>query len=89
MAAIYRDGHVHVREKQCDRCLLSKDRLVPGGRARQIIEDTRAAEGSSFICHRNLVSDEPEAICRAWWDRFADEDSILRLAMYFEIVRFV
>jgi hypothetical protein len=81
MAQVFREGKIHVRGSQCDHCLYSKDRLVSGERARELTTDTRAEDGSSFICHRNQVSDEAEAICAVWFERFGGEDSILRLAM--------
>lgn len=77
---IFRDGKVHVRAECCAHCLFSAERIVPGARARQILADTRATDGSSFICHRNQVSDEPEAICAAWYERFGADDPLLRLA---------
>lgn len=86
MPDVYRDGRVHVRASQCDNCLLSRDRLVPGERARQLISETRAEVGSSFICHKHQVSDEPEAICSAWFDRFGMEDPILRLAVAMDVI---
>ena len=82
------DGKVHVRGECCDRCLLSADRLVSGARARQLVADTRAVPGATFICHRSQVSDEPTAICRAWWDRFAAEDPLLRLVVAWDLVTF-
>lgn len=84
---VYRDGHVHVRASQCDHCLFSAERLVPGARARQIVSDTRAESGGNFVCHRNQISDEPEAICRVWWDRFSTDDPICRAAIMLGIVR--
>lgn len=84
---VYRDGFVHVRAHNCGNCLLSKDRLVDGPRARQIIEATRASDGGHFVCHRNQVSDEPEAICAAWYDRFGGESVILRLAEAMGVVK--
>lgn len=89
MAEVYRDGRIHVRSEQCANCLLSRDRLVPGERARQLIAETRATAGGSFICHRSQVSDEPEAICRAWWDRFAMEDPVLRMGVVMDIIEYV
>ena len=83
---VYEDGKVHVRSEPCDHCLLSRDRLVSGERARQLVSSTRATEGGAFICHRGQVSAEHTAICRAWWDRFADEDAVLRLAKGMGIV---
>ena len=87
MADVFRDGYVHVRAESCDRCLLSKDRLVSGARAREIIEHTRATQAGSFICHKSQVSDEPEAICGAWFDRFAGEDPVLRLAIATDVIK--
>lgn len=81
------DGKVNVRARECGNCLLGKDRLVSGDRARQIIRDTRAKDGATFICHKGQISDEPTAICRGWWDRFADEDCYLRLVKHLDLVR--
>ncbi|AWN07782.1 hypothetical protein HOT31_gp111 [Microbacterium phage Hendrix] len=89
MAEVFRDGKVHVRAEQCDHCLLSRDRLVSGERARQLIAETRAQKAGSFICHRHQVSDEPEAICSAWFERFAGEDMVLRMAIAMGVVEYV
>jgi len=86
---LYEDGKVHVRAEQCDHCLLSRDRLVSGRRARQLVADSRATVGGSFICHRDQVSDEHVAICRAWFDRYGDDDTILRLAVAMGIIAYV
>lgn len=86
---VYRDGRVHVRGKQCDHCLYSKDRLVSGERARQLTTETRADAGSTFTCHRSMVSDEPEAICSVWFEKFGDEDPILRLAQSMGVIEYV
>ncbi len=83
---VYRDGKLHVRAEQCGNCLYSKDRLVDGARARDITAETRGTEGGSFVCHRSQVSDEPEAVCSVWFDRFAEEDAIMRLAIAADIV---
>lgn len=83
------DGKVHVRAESCDNCLFSKDRLVSGKRARQLIADTRSQDGSTFVCHRSQVSDEPAAICRSWWDAFAMDDWTLRLAVSMDLVETV
>lgn len=89
MVEVFRDGKVHVRTERCDHCLLGSDRIVSGDRARDLVATTRASEGGSFICHKSQISDEPEAICRGWWDAFADEDWVLRLAKAMDIVEYV
>lgn len=85
-ANVYRDGKIHVRATPCHNCLYSKDRLVSGERARQLTTDTRAEVGSTFICHRSQVSDEPETICASWFDNFGMEDPLLRWADSLEII---
>lgn len=86
---VFRDGKVHVRAERCDACLLGPNRVVSGDRARELVESTRSQDGSSFICHKGQISDEPDAICRGWWDAFADEDWVLRLARTMDIVEYV
>jgi len=86
---VYRDGRIHVRGEKCGNCLYSPDRLVSGARARELTTDPRAEPGSTFVCHRSQVSDEPEAICSAWFDNFAREDPILRLAMAMGVIEYV
>jgi hypothetical protein len=86
---VYRDGRVHVRSEQCGHCLYSKDRLVSGERARALTTETRAEVGSSFICHRHQVSDEPEAICSVWFERFGGEDPLMRMAMAMGVIEYV
>jgi hypothetical protein len=81
---VYRDGKVHVRAEQCDRCLFSPDRLVSGARARGLVESTVGS--GPFVCHRNQVSDEPEAICRVWFDRFGMTVIALRWAVIANII---
>ena len=89
MAEVWRDGKVNVRAEQCGNCLFSRDRLVSGERARQLTRDTRAEDGASFICHRSQVSPEEEAICATWFDRFAREDAILRLAVGMDLIEYI
>ena len=84
---VYRDGRVHVRAVPCDRCLFSADRLVSGERAREIVRATRETPGgSSFVCHKSQVSDEVPSICATWWERFAMEQIVFRLAVAYGIV---
>lgn len=85
-ADVFRDGRVHVRATPCHECLLGPNRLVSGGRAREIIRHTRYTDAASFICHRHQVSDEPASICSAWFDRYAEEDRLLQLAKRVGIV---
>lgn len=78
-ANVYRDGKIHVMAEQCDHCLLSPDRLVSGKRAAEIIRETKDEPGATFICHKGTICGE-DAICKAWYDKFATADPILRMA---------
>lgn len=89
MPDIAYDGHVWVRGSKCDACLYSPDRIVDGQRARDITTQTRGEEGASFICHKGQVSDEPNSICRGWWDAFADEDNMMRMAKSMGLIAYV
>jgi hypothetical protein len=89
MAEIYRDGRIHVRGEQCGNCLYSRDRLVSGERARELTTATRAEVGSTFLCHKSQVSDEPETICAAWFNNFAYEDPLLRYAIAMNVIEYV
>lgn len=84
---VFVGGRLRVRAAQCSACLFSRDRLVGGSRAREIVAETRAQDGSSFICHRGQVyPGEVNAICAVWWDRYSDEDWIMRYAKQLGIV---
>ena len=63
----------------------------PGRMARAIVRGIERSvdQGGSFVCHRGQVSDEPTSICRAWWDRYAMRDMVLRLAVASGVVTYV
>lgn len=84
--AIYENGRIHVRDKACDKCLFGKERLVDGRRAREIVTNTRRQVGGSFVCHRSQLYDEHDAICAVWFERFAQEDVVLRLAVAMGVI---
>jgi hypothetical protein len=84
---VYDNGRVHVRRERCDRCLFSADRLVSGRRARELVSSTRSTEAGSFVCHRSSIyPQEHTAICRVWFDRYAMEDWVFRLAVALKII---
>lgn len=86
MVDTFRDGKVHVMAEKCAQCLLSPQRIVPGQRAASIVKETTSQLGGHFICHRATISGEGDAICRAWFDRFGDDDPIIRLAKSMDII---
>jgi hypothetical protein len=46
-----------VMSRACDQCLFSKERIVSGGRAAQIIRETRA-KNCHFVCHKSKSGDD-------------------------------
>lgn len=82
---IYRDGKVHVMREQCDACLFTPQRLVSGATAAAIVRNTKDLVGATFACHKGTIAGE-DAICRAWFDKFADQDYILRSAKALGII---
>lgn len=41
--------------KRCDQCLTTRNRIVPGARAAQIVRDCRRT-GSHFQCHKGAIA---------------------------------
>lgn len=85
---VYRGGQVHVLSEKCATCIFRPSmRPVPGGRVAGMVRDTKDEPGATVVCHHTLYRDVDEhAICRGWWERFADLDPILRLANALGIV---
>lgn len=93
MTNIYRGGQVHVLASACATCIFRPAaRPVDGARVAGMVRDTRDEPGATVPCHHTLGyldEDAPDAaICRGWWDRFAERDPILRLAEGMGILAF-
>lgn len=74
-----------VYSEQCKNCLLSKDRIVSGQRAREIIQGC-ITSGSYFICHKASLSGK-ETACRGFYDAFEDRSQIIQVAKRLGVVR--
>lgn len=90
---IYRDGKVHVLSEMCSTCIFRPaTRPVSGARVAGMVRDTKDTPGATVPCHHTLgyleEDAEHNAICRGWWDRFADADPILRLAVAMDVVQY-
>lgn len=85
----YRDGRVHVLSEKCATCIFRPhERPVSGARVAGMVRDTKDEPGATIVCHHTLMHEPQEnAICRGWWDRFADADPILRLARGMGVVK--
>ena len=87
----YRDGKVHVMADKCKTCIFNPHtRPVEGKRVAEMVRGTKDDDGSTVVCHSTLYTggEEKHAICKGWYDRFADQDTILRLAEAMDVIEF-
>lgn len=91
MSTIYRDGRVHVVGKDCDACAFTPNRIIPGARVAEIVRETKGETGASFICHKTTIAGQgqEDAVCKGWYDRFADDDPIFAVARRLGYIEFV
>jgi hypothetical protein len=75
-----------VYEEACEQCLLSKDRIVPGTRAADIIKECKA-EGSYFVCHKSSLYGDGKTCCRAFYDQV--DTQIIQIANRLGVVEFI
>jgi hypothetical protein len=75
-----------VMDKQCDACLFTKDRIVSGDRAAQIIRDCKS-EGTHFVCHEASMAGGKNVCCRAFFD--TQDTLVIQLAKALGRVVFV
>jgi hypothetical protein len=79
---IFRGGKVHVLSEKCASCIFTTDRPVEGARVAQMVRDTKDEPGATVPCHSTMYrpGKKEHAICRGWFDRFAEADPILAMA---------
>lgn len=84
----YRDGKIHLLSEKCATCIFNPHtRPVDGARVAGMVRDTMDAEGATVVCHHTLYNEKQEnAICRGWYDRFADRDNVLQLAKAMNVI---
>lgn len=75
-----------VMAEQCDACLFTKDRVVDGPRAAQIIRDCKA-RGSHFICHKATLDGGKNVCCKAFYE--TQDTMVIRMAKALDRVVFV
>ena len=86
---IYREGKVHVLSELCSSCIFKPhERPVDGARVAEMVRDTMDTDGATVVCHHTLYQEEQEnAICRGWYDRLGDRDSLLQAAERMGIIK--
>lgn len=84
----YRDGEVHVLVEQCKTCVFRPGNLMQlqTGRLKDLVDSNLKAD-SALVCHDTLYKDGVDnAVCRGYFDAYADEVTPLRLAQAMGIV---
>lgn len=90
-AGPWRDGTVHVLADRCSTCVFRPGNLMSlqPGRLAQLARDNIAAD-SALTCHQTLPYatdyDAPPAVCRGFYDAYADQTLPLRLARAMDLI---
>lgn len=91
-AGPYRDGKVHVLEDRCSTCVFRPGNLMSlsPGRLAELARENVAVD-SALQCHQTLsyaADPAPPAVCRGFYDAYADQTFPLRLAQTIGLVEF-
>jgi len=76
-----------VYKECCSNCLLSKDKIVSGSRAKEIISKC-IQEQSFFICHKASINNE-QVCCKSFYDNFGDYSQLVRIAQRLNCIEFI
>lgn len=79
---LYRNGHVHVMQRQCDSCIFRPDTPIPEARDRVTAE--AIANGTAVICHSTLQ--DALAVCHGFFKRHPTPT--LRLAQAMGVIEY-
>lgn len=78
-----------VTEKQCDQCLMSKDKIVSSERRNEILQQCRESD-THFICHKHTIADENSNVCcRGFYDSNPMATNLMRIALRLNAVKTV
>lgn len=80
MSDTFRDGKVHVMSEKCAQCAFTPERIVPGARVAEIVNETKDVEGAHFICHLTTIAGDGDSICAGWYENLGDRDPLLQMA---------
>src|SRR5688572_23813621 len=77
---------IRVLSEQCSTCIFhpgNRMHLAPGG-LRSLVDAALAKDNGHIPCHDTLpygnYQSVPGAICRGYWDRYADQVQLLQVA---------
>ena len=77
----FRDGRVHVMDRQCDTCIFRPGNLMhlEKGRRAQMVREALAND-AAIICHSTL-GDGANAVCRGFFDAHDTRPLLLARAL--------
>jgi len=75
MDKVFRDGFVHVLDRQCDTCIFRRGNLMrlSKGRVKEMVRSATAND-SCIPCHETLGA--RAAVCRGFFDRYGSVAAI-------------
>lgn len=79
---VYHSAKVHVMSEKCSTCIFRPGNLMhlQPGRVKEMVEESIKQE-AGITCHKTLYGQaDQHAVCRGFFDSYADRVSLLRLA---------
>jgi hypothetical protein len=76
---------LEVKEKQCDQCLFSKNRIVSAKRMKDILQGC-ARKDTHFICHKGTIENK-DIVCRGFFENRTSQ--LIRIACRLNAIKFV
>lgn len=64
--------------ERCDECLLTPERIVSAGRAKQIVRECERKD-NHFICHKGSI-EGLDLACRGFYDSFPGRGQLRRIS---------
>jgi hypothetical protein len=92
---VFRDGpdgpRVHVMAERCPTCIFRPGNLMTlnPGTVKEMVDDCLKRDAGNIPCHHTLYRrDADQAICRGFWDGYADRIQLLQVADRLGMVTF-
>ncbi len=80
-----------VYEKPCENCLFTDNRIVPPGRASEVIKES-INDQTHFVCHKSSMGDYKngdQVCCKKFYDEAGGKIQKIRIAERLGVVEFV
>lgn len=86
---VYHEGKVHVQSEKCSTCIFRPGNLMrlEPGRVKGMV-DGAITDGTVITCHKTLYGQsEQEAVCRGFFDSYAEQIPALRMAQMMDKIK--